>query len=207
MTAARIEHVLVGGDPDPWERLGMIVSEGTLWLHGASIRFVDAEPGIHGWTFSGLDERAVGEEFTIDGLASTALDPAQPTFAEHPLGVTDIDHLVVSTGTLERTSDAITAATGGPRKRIRETDSVRQGFHRFGGVIVEIVEQRRGDAATGAAFFGIAFNVDDIGVLGDIDDELVGVPKDAVQEGRQIATVRSAAGLGVPVAFMSQPLR
>lgn len=215
MTAARIEHILIGGDPKPWQELGMTVVDDTIWLHGTGMRFVDGESGIRGLAISGLDQRAVGDEFAIDGLPCTAVEPSSPVLVDHPLGVVDIDHVVIATGSLERTSDAVTAETGAVRKRIRETDEVRQGFHRLGNVIVEIVEMRASrpdggyqiDETAGddpARFFGLAFNLDDIDVVSRLDPELVGRPKDAVQPGRQIATVRSAAGLGVPVAFMSR---
>lgn len=193
----------------------MTLVDGTIWLHGASVRFVDGEPGVRGLTMSGLDQYTAGDELTIDGLPCTAVEPSSPVLVDHPLGVADVDHIVIATGSLERTSDAVTAETGADRKRIRETDEVRQGFHRFGNVIVEIVEMRASrpdggyqiDESAGddpARFFGLAFNLDDIDVVSRLDPDLVGRPKDAVQPGRQIATVRSAAGLGVPVAFMSR---
>jgi hypothetical protein len=34
--------------------------------------------------------------------------------------------------------------------------------------------------------------------------DVIGAPKSAVQPGRRIATVRSGAGLGVPLALMSR---
>jgi hypothetical protein len=214
VTAARIEHILVGGEPAAWERLGMRVVDDTIWLYGASVRFVDAEPGVRGWTMSGLDA-AAGDRFDIDGLDTLAVAPATPTWVDHPLGVIEIDHVVVTTDDLERTSSAIEAATASPCRRIRETDVVRQGFHRLGNVIVEVVEPRHADSGSsggaeahdGAAFFGLAFNLEDIDRVSEYDDDLIGAPKAAVQPGRQIATVRRDAGLGPPVAFMSMPVR
>ena len=215
VTAVRIEHVLVGGDPAAWERLGMRVVDDTIWLYGASVRFVDAEPGVHGWTMSGLDTVAAGDRFDIDGLDTLAVTPSTPTWVEHPLGVIEIDHVVVTTDDLERTSSAIEAATLSPSRRIRETDVVRQGFHRLGNVIVEVVEPRHADSGRsgqpedrgGAAFFGLAFNLDDIDRVTQYGEDLIGAPKAAVQPGRQIATARRDAGLGPPVAFMSMPVR
>ena len=82
---------------------------------------------------------------------------------------------------------------------------MRQGFHRIGrgGLIVELVE--RPDLPAGpATFWGLVLIVDDL----DAAHELLGadrisVPKDAVQPGRRIATVRSEVGLGLPVALMT----
>ena len=52
---------------------------------------------------------------------------------EHPLGAIGLDHVVVTTDSLERTCAAIEAATGAPLKRVREVGEIRQGFHRLGG--------------------------------------------------------------------------
>ena len=64
-----------------------------------------------------------------------------PVYADHPIGATGLDHVVVMTSDLERTSAAIAVATGCELKRIREIGSMRQGFHRIGGLIVELVER------------------------------------------------------------------
>ena len=113
--------------------------------------------------------------------------------------------MVVSTADLERTSGEIAMATGCELKRIREVGTMRQGFHRIGrgGLIVELVE--RPDLPAGpATFWGLVLIVDDL----DAAHELLGAdrisaPKDAVQPGRRIATVRSEVGLGLPVALMT----
>ncbi len=112
---------------------------------------------------------------------------------------------MVTTPDLERTSAAIAEATGCELKRIREVGSMRQGFHRIGsgGLIVELVE--RPDVPDGpAAFWGLVVNVDDLDVACEhIGAERISPPKDAVQPGRRIATVRAETGLGLPVALMT----
>jgi hypothetical protein len=78
---------------------------------------------------------------------------------------------------------------------------MRQAFHRLAGVVVELVEH--GDVDT-VSFFGVAFNCGDLAaavVL--LGPAAISEPKDAVQPGRLIATVREDAGLGLPVAIMS----
>jgi hypothetical protein len=45
--------------------------------------------------------------------------------------------------------------------------------------------------------------VADLDAAIDRADGLIGAARDAVQPGRRIATVRSSAGLGVPVALLS----
>jgi len=54
--------------------------------------------------------------------------------------VIGVDHVVINTPDLMRTSDALTAATGAPLKRVRDAgNNMQQGFHRLGSVVVEIV--------------------------------------------------------------------
>jgi hypothetical protein len=142
---------------------------------------------------------------SIDGLATDAVEAQHPVFADHEIGAIGLDHVVVLTGDLQRTSDAIAAATGNELRRVRELGAMRQGFHRMGrgGLIVEIVE-RPEVTDTAAVFWGIVVNVDDLdAACARIGPELVGAPKDAVQPGRRIATIRDEAGLGLPVALMT----
>jgi hypothetical protein len=71
-------------------------------------------------------------------------------------------------------------------------------------VILEVVHSPHvpdGDAA----LWGLVFVVDDLDAVCELlGPDRVGLPKAAVQPGRFIASVREpAAGLGVPLAFMS----
>ena len=112
----------------------------------------------------------------------------------------------MTTPSLERTCGAIEAATGEPLKRVRDAGpGIRQGFHRFGEVIVEVVERADLPADALAEFWGLVLVVE--GDLLDLCDtlgpEVIGMPKPAVQKGRFIATVRGELGLGLPVALMT----
>jgi hypothetical protein len=164
-----------------------------------ALRF-EAGEGILGWR---LSSPADGE---IDGLPQAA--PAEgtaPGGARHPAGVTQIDHLVVLTPELDRTTGALDQV-GIKRRRVREVETddgrVRQGFFRVGEVIVEVVEHTRVEAGP-AAFWGITFTVEDLdAAAGTLGDHL-GSIRDAVQPGRRIATVRREAELGLPVALIS----
>ena len=81
--------------------------------------------------------------------------------------------------------------------------AIRQGFHRLGEVIVEVVESAQ-VAASSAAFWGFVWNVDDLHEVCDtLGPEVISLPKPAVQSGRYIATVRNGAGLGLPLALMT----
>jgi hypothetical protein len=54
-----------------------------------------------------------------------------------------------------------------------------------------------------ARFWGLAFQVRDLDATCQHLGDKVGEPRDAVQPGRRIATLRREAGLGPAVAFMS----
>lgn len=201
----KVEWLTVAGDADAWRSIGLTVTADDLIpLVGTSIRLVPASDGaaigIVGWALSGARDTT-----DIDGLVTEVVAPATPVYADHALGASGLDHVVVSTADLERTSGEIALATGCELKRIREVGSMRQGFHRIGrgGLIVELVE--RPDLPAGpATFWGLVLIVDDL----DAAHELLGAdrisaPKDAVQPGRRIATVRGEVGLGLPVALMT----
>ena len=67
------------------------------------------------------------------------------------------------------------------------------------------VAQLRPDIPDGpASFWGLVVNVADIDAACErIGEGRVSPPKDAVQPGRRIATVRGEVGLGLPVALMT----
>ncbi len=216
----RVEWLTVGGDAATWRSLGLTVTDdGMIPLVGTSIRIVPehtSESGIVGWSLSGITPEgsvaaAAGEPATeasaidVDGLATDIVAATTPVYAAHPLGASGLDHVVVLTSDLERTSAAIAAATGYDLKRIREVGSMRQGFHRIGrgGLIVELVE--RPDLPDGpASFWGLVLIVEDLDAACElIGSERISPPKDAVQPGRRIATIRADVGLGLPVALMT----
>jgi hypothetical protein len=201
----KVEWLTVAGDADAWRSIGLTTTaDGLIPLVGTSIRIVPAAQGhptgIVGWALSGADDTT-----DIDGLATEVVAPATPVYADHPLGASGLDHLVVSTADLERTSGAIEAATGCELKRIREVGTMRQGFHRIGrgGLIVELVE--RPDLPAGpATFWGLVLIVADLDAAFELlGADRISAPKDAVQPGRRIATIRGEVGLGLPVALMT----
>ncbi len=187
----------LGDPPERWEALGFSVVDGALELAGVRLILGGAEPGISRWSLAGIDP--VDE---IDGLA-TSVEAARPSApGRHPNGATELDHVVVTTPDFDRTAAALEAC-GMPLRRIRDAGGFRQGFRRLGPGILELVEAPRIPAGP-AAFWGLVVVLRDLGWLASrLGDQWVGDPKDAVQPGRQIVTLRSAAGLGQPVAFMS----
>jgi hypothetical protein len=204
---ARVEWLEIGGDPEAWRSLGLVVTDqGLVPLLGTSLRIVDQASGVGlaGWAMSGVDPSIDGT--LIDGgLLTRVVEPFGPLFAQHEVGASGLDHVVVMTQDLDRTTDAIAAATGCELKRVREVGLMRQGFHRIGrgGLIVEVVERPEFDEGP-AGFWGLVLNVDDLdGACERIGEGRISAPKDAVQPGRRIATVSKDVGLGLPVALMT----
>lgn len=199
----RAEWLVVGGPPEPWARLGLTIVDGHIPLFGTGLRIDPAaEPGLVRWSLSGVEDASLTD---IDGLATDVVAAASPVLVDHPNRAIGLDHVVVTTNSLERTCGAIEAATGAPLRRVREVGEIRQGFHRLGGggLIVEVVE-RAGLPDAPAWFWGLVINVedlDDAAVI--IGPEGIGTVSDAVQPGRRIATVRDELDLGVPVALMT----
>lgn len=150
--------------------------------------------GIAGWRLSGL-------EAEIDGLPLAPPAPAPISRAAHPNGALGIDHVVVATPDFDRTAAALDAGGLPLRRTALRADGGRMGFRRIGPAILELVEAP--ELADGAArFWGLVVIVADLEALAQRLGDQLGPVKAAVQPGRRIATLRSSAGLGEPVAFM-----
>ncbi len=154
---------------------------------------------------------------SIDGLITTHVDELPQlgeaigeTGGSFRLAVVGVDHVVVNTPDLHRTSDALAVATGASLKRVRDAgNGMQQGFHRLGGVIVEIVStplsNERPANECPASFWGLVFVVDDLDAAFDhLGEDLLSPPKPAVQAESRIATFRANAQLGIPCALMSR---
>lgn len=135
----------------------------------------------------------------IDGVACADFVELPPVADSDDLFV---DHVVLMTNDLDRTCSSVADVTGFPLKRVREVGEIRQGFHRIGdgGVIIEVVE--RADVTT-TELWGFVLATQSFDEIIANAGDLVTEPKQAVQQGRQISTVKSSAGLGVPVALMT----
>ena len=198
---ARIAELRLRADPGAWAAAGFEVAGDRTTIGTVPVRFGEA----HGWALAGPDSS------DFDGLPTSLGEaPAQADAGsvEHPNGAVAIDHVVVFTPSLERTIQAFEANRVRCR-RIREVgppeQQLRQGFFRFGEVIAEVVEVPADQAGLdGAArFWGLTITVADLdGIVADLGP-LCGAPRDAVQPGRRIATIKREAGLGLPVALIT----
>ncbi len=207
-----LDELTVTDAPAAWQTCGFAVEADVCSVGETRIRLASdgGGKGLIGWSLRGL------ESTELDGLATARSDrplPADRTV--HPNGVSALDHVVAISSDLDRTVAALQRA-GLDLRRIREeptpAGAPRQAFFRLGEPILEVVqtsteaiERTGGDRP--AFFWGLAFVAPDleatVASLGDRVSEI----RDAVQPGRQIATLRRAAGLSLPVALITPTVK
>ena len=195
----------IAEDPDVWGDLGFAVVDGTVWVDGVAHRLGAPGTRITGWELWGVTLPA--GPCAIDGLPTIVVEePPEAPVVSHPNGVTGLDHLVVATPDHARTTAAL-EAVGLRVLRVRDTATygapMRQAFIRLGPVILEVVGSPDPSGDGPAGFFGLAWTCADLdGTASWLGDRLHPA-KDAVQEGRRIATLDRGAGSRVAMAFMS----
>jgi hypothetical protein len=207
--APTLDELTVADEPAAWSALGFALDGHTCVIGDARIRLAgrDAGDGLVGWSLRDVTSTE------LDGLPTTRSDRPPPAPRAHPNGLVAIDHVVAITPALDRTVAALQAA-GLDLRRVREeptpAGAPRQAFFRLGSVILEVVQapedalERSGGADGPAFFWGLAFRVADLdATVAHLGDHVSG-PRDAVQPGRRIATLRRSAGLAVPVALMTE---
>jgi hypothetical protein len=196
----RLAALRIGGEPGRWRELGFEIGDDGVAMAG-DVRLEllpSAQPGaLTSWA---LENDAVPD--SIDGLATGTAERGGPA-AVHPNGVLGIDHVVVFTPSLERTTAAF-SAIGVDCRRVREAGGdVRQGFFLVGDILVEVVEGVGLEPGAPARFWGVTLVVSDIAAAAAVLGDRLGEIKDAVQAGRRIATVRSEASGGLPLALIT----
>lgn len=204
MTA--LAEIRIAADPSGWVSLGLTqAQDGSIQVGTIRLRFVAGDEGVVAWGLAGLPAEHA-DVTDIDGLTTYSAEAPTgppPPNAMHAVG---FDHLIVTTSSLDRTCNAIGETTGEAIKRIREFGAIRQGFHRLGEAVIEVVESPK-VTADQSSFGGLVINVADLdGLCERLGTDIVSSAKDAVQPGRRIATVRPPVGLGMAVALMSPPL-
>lgn len=196
----RSVQLIIGGSPAPWGLTGVSPNtrDGVAFAHTANASLIwpagDLSPGRLDIALSGVPAGAL-----IDGVACAEFVELPPVADSDD---SFVDHVVLMTNDLDRTCSSVADVTGCPLKRVREVGEIRQGFHRIGegGVIVEVVE--RADVSA-TALWGFVLATDSFDEIIATAGDLVTEPKQAVQQGRRISTVKSSAGLGIPVALMT----
>ncbi len=232
MSAATIDELLLGDEPQAWSALGFDVSDEHCLLGEVCLRFLGADAasdataareaaavqhtsatpathGILGWSLRGV------RDTLLDGLpTTTSTRAARAAAPAHPNGVLAIDHIVAMSPVLDRSVLALQAA-GLDLRRVREeptpAGAPRQAFFRLGREILELVQEpdsvvaAADDSTRPAHFWGLALRVADIEHTSEFFAPHISPIRPAVQAGRQIATLRRSAGLGVPVALITPP--
>ena len=214
----------IGGDVEAWRSIGLTVSSDgrrpaprhvvanrltgprargdRLVAQRAAAEHSVLSPGIRDPRRK--ERRAGRRDLSIDGLRTEWVEAAGPTYAAHPLGCVEPRsrggaHARSRADERDRSPKPPVTSCGVSARSARcGRASIGSVSGAAGGLIVELVE--RPDIEPGpAAFWGIVLIVDDLDAACDlIGPDRISPPKDAVQPGRRIATVRSDAGLEHP---------
>ena len=209
--APSLDELTVADTAAAWRACGFEVDGDVCSVGATRIRLAPGSgKGLTGWSLCDL------EDTELDGLVtSRSQRPPPRERPAHPNGISALDHVVAISSDLDRTVSALRRA-GLDLRRIREeptpAGAPRQAFFRLGEPILEVVqapaeaiERTGGDRP--AFFWGLAFVAPDleasVASLGDRVSEV----RDAVQPGRRIATLRRSAGLSLPVALITPPVR
>lgn len=211
--AVTLDELTVADRPQSWAAVGFEVDGETCIVGDVRLRFAgpDAGRGLSGWSLREV------ETTELDGLATTKSEQEPPGEASvHPNGITALDHVVAITPALERTVAALQSA-GLDLRRIREeptpAGAPRQAFFRLGATILEVVQEpdeaieRGGGRDRPAFFWGLAFVAPDLDATVAGLGERISEIRPAIQLGRRIATLRRSAGLALPVALITPPVR
>ncbi|MDQ2679273.1 MAG: VOC family protein [Actinomycetota bacterium] len=211
--SAPLTTIELGDDPSAWSAAGFTVTDDTVVLGGTTVALTGAGGGFRGWAFAGLDPLRLDglpDSERSDGPLGDGPDGDGPA---HPNGIVSIDHVVVRTGDCDRTVAAFEQAgfeVRGGRSTTSYGAPMRQTFFWAGDVIVELVGPDAGEPTTDepTSIFGLALVATDLDATAEHLGDLMGAPKDAVQDGRRIAGLRHRqVGISLPIAVMSPHVR
>jgi hypothetical protein len=207
MTSPRLVGVTVGDRPAAWASLGFEVAGDRFTVGGVTVHLAGdtGGRGVLGWS---LEPSSEGD---IDGLLSVPTPPpAAPV--SHRNGVTGVDHVVVGTPDVDRTTTAMEQHGIALRRAV---DGLRGGdkayrFFLLGTCLLEVIGPAAHDpdrTPRPAAFVGLAFVADDLEAAAALPD-VAGEPRDAIQAGRRIVTLRTAEhDVSVPLAILTPRVR
>ncbi len=207
----RLSELRLPDEPEAWKRLGFVVSGDTFDAGGLVVR-LDPTDDTPAWTFTRVDDESGSAgtvELDVDGIPTLIESRAAPNRAgestdPHPNGIVGVDHVVLTTPDGARTAAAL-AALGLELRRRRPTTmggiEMEQWFYRP-GTIVEVASPAAPHGDGPARIWGVTLVASDLPATVRHLGPLLSTPRAAVQQGRQIASVRREAGLRTRVAVM-----
>ena len=201
-----LHELFIADDADAWKAIGFDTRSEAAQVGTTTLRFLSdpSAKGIVAWSFVGV------EADDLDGVEHRSTDGPTPddiaAGSDHPNGSALVDHVVVATPDMGRTEEEF-GRVGLDLRRVREVPGTApqrlQAFYRTGEVVLEVVGTAEPTGDGPSSLWGIVTVVRDIDAVADQLGDLLSTPKDAVQPGRRIATVRKEAGLSVPLAFIT----
>ena len=208
-----LDELEVGDDPSSWAAAGFHVEGDEVLIGSVRVRCLADGDGHDRWRLRA--DEGVDVAVSIDGIATTVVpagdDPPMPTPPVHPNGVVAFDHVVLRSPDLDRTTEAL-GALGLDLRRTRVLgegpDAFEQRFFRLGGVILELVGPAVASGDGPCRIWGYALVTEDIDASAAVLGDRCSPPKDAVQPGRRIATMRTRdLGIGPTIALMTPHVR
>ena len=196
----RLVGLQVGDDAGPWREVGFEVRDDRFAVGGVTVELTGASGrrGILAWSLEHP------EPFSVDGLSHVEDIPEAPP-SQHPNGAAALDHVVVTTSNLERTTHGLERLGITPRRTVQDVRGrgLAYRFFLLGTCMLEVIGPPEPVADDPARFNGLAFATPDVEhvsrTVAAADDA-----RDAIQPGRRIVTVdSSAAGISAPLAFLT----
>jgi hypothetical protein len=170
----------IADEPEPWADLGFAVEHRQLVLGGVTLELVGRGrgEGIVGWT----------------------LGAAPPVDApDHPNGAVALDHVVMLTADFEATRDELVAQGLDLRRERDDLRDTRMAFFRAGSTIVELTAVPEGETR----LWGLVAVIPSVDQPAPMLAPHLGEPRDAVQPGRRIVTLRDTPGISPALAFLT----
>lgn len=201
-----LHTIVVGDTTTAWSNAGFTLTGANgdeVVLGPIRIRLIGGDRrGVVAWEFAGLED-----DGSIDGLLSLVRDEPVPVDVEHPNNVSVVDHVVLMSPDVDRTVTAL-RVTGFEPKRRRVLDTAtpprQQVFFWAGPTILELVGPLEAESTGPSTIWGVALVSDDLMASKRQLGDLLSDPKEAVQRGRQIATVRTRdLDISITIALMS----
>src|SRR5690606_12534115 len=156
-STVELDELVVGDEPEAWAGAGFAVDgDGVVRVGAVRIRLVGRADGkrIRSWSLRGQPAATTH----LDGVPTPVSQATAPEPAEHPNGLVALDHLVLLTPDMGRTTAAL-EALGIELRRTRDVDAsqygfpAKQRFFRIGEPILEVVGAAEPNGDGPAALF------------------------------------------------------